>query len=700
MAFFSFHGFARSFTMVSVALILLLSPAYLFADDPASPSGGNNPSEKDATFVSETVVTATGRETSLRNAPAVVDVITEEDIKKMPHRNLEDLLSTLPGVFTNQPQGEGSVIPQGFTMRGISGTDRTLMLIDGQEWNSGFTTYFNYNTIPVEAIKRIEVVRGPFSSIYGGNAVAGVIQIFTKDGMGPAFATSADVNYGSFERLQSTETVSASYDDRFSIFASHRHVEVDNYLLNDDHQDVLSTENRDFWSERFHVGSSYKLTEDVEFKLSGGAFKGVTGGGIGTNLGGENEMEDDRHYLNGRGEWDVSQDLQLFFGVDYLSEQRDYRGETFTHRVGPTSYYEESYNKSGFDRMQTKLGGHYEIFDGNTVSLGGELEFLWGRKKIVDLDGELIPVNGVAGEETDVFEFNKAFYIQDDWWFLDDQFELVLGLRYDNYESFGDEVCPKGAIIWHYLETGRIKVAGGKAFRAPDINDRLSPPWSRGGTLTSISNPDLKPETIISYELSLENEFLNNRLMTRVTPFYSDATDFISSVRLVDPSDNTGRSSLTQPANVDKVEILGVETEIRGRPLPNIETWVNYQYCEARDQETDEILANNPKHRLNFGVNWHDRFFQDFMGADLSLIYRFVGEQHYTTSARTPGVLDSYSTADVKAAVDFWDEHVSLYLSVFNLFDVDEHRRGDTDYLAERNFIGGIKLKFALDDWS
>ena len=700
MAFLSFHGFARSFTMVSVALILLLSPVCLFADDSASGTDGTKPSAEDVTYVSETVVTATGRETSLRNAPAVVDVITEEEIKKLPHRNLAELLFNLPGVVVNQPQGEGSVTPQTFSMRGIKGTDRTLVLVDGQEWNSGYTSYFVFNNIPVEAIKRIEVVRGPFSSLYGSNAVGGVIQIFTKDGMGKAFEASGEVSYGSFERLESTETLSASYDDRFSIFASHRHLDLDNYYLNDDHEDDRPSENRDVWNERFHLNSTYKVSDDLKFKLSGGAFKGQTGYGIGEQFDTQGRTDCDRHYLNGRGEWEISPDLNIFASADYLSEDRDTFGETFTERIRGTAIYKQSHNQSGFDRTQTRAGGHYEIFEGNTVTLGGELDFLRGWKRIVDRDGNLITVNGVPGEETDKFEFNQAFYIQDDWWFLDDQFELVLGLRYDNYEAFGGEVCPKGALIWHYMDTGRIKVAGGKAFRAPDINDRFTPNWAMGTSRTRIANPDLKPETIISYELSLENEFFDNRLKTRIAPFYSDATDFITSVTLPDPYDNTGRRFLSQPQNVEKVDIIGFETEIRGRPFPNVQTFVNYQYAETRNSDTDEILENCPKHRINVGANWHDRFFDDFMGADLYLIWRYVSEQHTTLSTRQPGVLDSYNTTDIKASLDFWDEHVTLFFNVFNLFDVDEHKTGDDDYLAERNFVGGIKFKFALDDWS
>jgi len=700
--------FIRARTMLMLAAAVLgLSPASAQADAPQTTPAKNTEEQEEATEkleLEEVVVTATRRPTKLENAPAVVNVITEEEIGKLPWANVSELLENEVGIRTDQPQGMGSVTPQSITMRGISSTKRSLLMVDGQVWNSGFTDYFQFSEIPVEAIKRIEVVRGPFSALYGSNAMGGIIHIITKDGWGQKPQASGFARFGNFSRRETGETVGGSYGGKASFFTSHSTYHTDNYYLNDERDDIFDTRNREHRHDRFHLHGRAMLTDDLEMHLSGGRFTGRTGFGMAENLGFENEMDAESAYLNARCNWYASPTAEVFFGLDRLEQDRHYTGETLTSITFPpfpppipNFNYEPSINKSGFERTRAQVGMNLDLAPNNTLTVGAEYRWVHGFKEIVQRDtGQLLQVLNRAGSSLSEREGNYALYAQDDWWLVEDTLEMILGARYDHYEAFGGELSPKGSLIYHYSDDGRVKLSAGKAFRAPSFSSRQTPPWTMAPFLTYVGNPDLEPETSWSYELSLEKEFLEERLTTRVTPFLTQADDFITTATLADPLDPTGRSSLKQPQNIQEVEAKGVETEIGYRVSENLRLFLNHQYAEATDESTDEILDNHPRNTARLGATWTDRYFEDSVGLTASLIWRYTDSQKYTTFAppRESGRIGGYTTCDARVAVDFWKRRITVFADVFNLFDKETFRTSTDDYLPERNWMVGAQVKF------
>lgn len=130
-------------------------------------------------------------------------------------------------------------------------------------------------------------------------------------------------------------------------------------------------------------------------------------------------------------------------------------------------------------RLRGTAGAHWEVFAGNTLSFGAEWTRIWAEHTIEsestgdELAVFLRPAGGLDTQET-----NFALFVQDDWTFLDDRLELVLGGRYDNYGETEDAFSPKGSLIWRYLATGRAKLSAGRAFRAPSVSERKSPFWN------------------------------------------------------------------------------------------------------------------------------------------------------------------------------------------------------------------------------
>lgn len=677
------------------------------------------PEAEPKTFdLGEMVVTPARRQLQLTRSPAAVGVITQQDTERLPAQNVAEFLHTQVGLRTSQPQGQGIVTPQSMAMRGISGSGRTLLLVDGQPWNSGFTDYFYFSKIPMEAVKRIEVVRGPFSALYGSNAMAGVVHVITKDSWGKELQASGLARYGNFGRAETTETVGGYWDDKVSVFASHSHYETDNYYLNDDDADqlddegdpILDTRNRNHNHERFHTHMRAKLREDLNMDFSVGGFKSETDFGVGSNLGIDNEMDTDRYYLNANGTWDANERVEVFFGSDYVAEKHEYTGETLAtidwvsiYRgpflppiVYPDFDYEPSLNKSGFYRTRLHGGANIEIFDNNTLTLGGEYDWVYGYKRVLHRStGEFLPVLNRPGEKKSEHEDNWSVYIQDDWRFFDEQVQLVLGMRYDDFEGYGDNWSPKGTLIWHYLDTGRVKLSGGKAFRAPTINHRLTPPWTMAPFLTYIGNPDLDAETLKSYEVSFENEFFDRKVDTRVTPFKARAKDFITTATLRDPLDPSGRSTLKQPQNIQRVKIKGVETEVGYRPIEPLRLFANHQYAKTEDRHTHEVLDNHPRNTMRWGATWYSRHFGDFMGLTAGLVGRYTSGQTYTTF-RTGGTghIEGHVLWDTRVGLDFWKRRLSVFADVFNLFDQKGHRTASDDFIAERNWLVGAQVRY------
>ncbi len=666
---------------------------------PAVDSGTTTARPPSTETLDEMVVTASRRPTRLESAPAVVNVITREDIQRLPAQNLAELIRDEVGIVLKQPQGAGIVTPQSVGIRGLD-FERILLLVDGQPWNSGFTDYFYLSTIPLDAVERIEIVRGPFSSLYGTNALGGVIHVFTRDGRGSAFDGLLSTRLGDFGRFETTESLGGSLDEKASAFITHNHFESDNYFLNDDRPDVIDPRNRGYTHERFHGHMAFMPAPNLELRLSGGAYSSETGYGIGESFGIEKHQDVNNYYLNGRGTWTANDRLQLFFGSDHLSNDFEFTGETLTRVVmfprPPRFVFEPSQDHYGFDRTRAYLGGNLEVFSGNILTLGGEVQWNRGFKRVSNLDTDaILPVLNRPGQELDELEGNYAFYLHDDWLFLNDRLELILGLRYDNFEGFGDHLSPKAALNWYYWESGRVKLSAGNAFRAPAMNQRLTPAWTLAPFVTFVANADLEAETLWSYELSFENEFLGKKLKTRVTPFMTFADDFITIATLPDPLDPSRRSLIKQPQNIQSVRIEGVETEVALRPVEELKLYANYQYAEVRDDDTDRILDNHPLNTARMGAVWYSRHYADLLGVTASLVAVYESGRNFT-ELRTGrlGSIGGYTTLDTRIGMDFWKRRFSVFGDIYNLLDKQTYKTGTDDFLPGRNWLLGLQINY------
>ncbi|MFP4475682.1 MAG: TonB-dependent receptor plug domain-containing protein [Desulfatibacillaceae bacterium] len=657
--------------------------------------------EEESERLDPVVVTATKTPKSLENVPAVVTIIGPEEIEATPARTVGDLLADLPGVYPYEPQGSGLVTPQSVNMRGIGFPGHTLILLDGQKINTPFTDYAYLTTIPVRAVARVEVIRGPFSALYGSSAGGGIINIITRDGGGKTWVEPW-AKAGDFGRRG--YGLDAGIDlGRFSLGMFFDYMDVDNYLLYDDKG--VDDRNRDYEHCRFHGKLTGTLGDSTNVSLSGGVADGDTGSGIGDQFDTENYQDVSHPYVNLQVESFLSDEWELRWQADWFRSDHKYHGETLTQvnfvNVGPPPpappvmvpqfTYEQSMNDTVADRYHTDLNASYTFLPGHIATAGVELVHTTAEKRIVgEATGELLDVQGRTGTVTDEDETTFSLYAQYDVTFLED-FELVLGGRFDDYETYGSEFSPKATFRWHYAEGGNLKLSAGQGFKAPNLNQLYSVPWSIAPFIVYQGNPDLDAETLWSYEVSLEQRLLDNRLFFRVSPYYSKADDFITSVR--EPDANNPGGQIMFPDNVDEVEIRGVDVEAALEVLRGLTLYTNYNYNDTRDERTDTVLNGYPHNSAALGA----RFNQE-AGAGFRLFgsynARYRGEWRTESWGNPPAVEDVgdywYHTAALGAS---WREMVTLSVDVFNLYN--DRTKTDIDrYLPERSYLTELSFRY------
>ncbi|GAB6161558.1 ligand-gated channel protein [Desulfothermus naphthae] len=642
----------------------------------------------------EIVVTATKTPKKLENVPATVTIIGPEQIKAMPARTVGDLLADLPGVQAYEPQGVGCVTPQKVRMRGMAYWGHVLIMIDGQPMNNPFTQIPYLTLIPIKAIDHIEVIRGPFSSLYGSSAGGGIINIITKDG-GKRSYVEGWGQKGNFDRSDYGTNMGVVYKN-YSLGMFFDHKFVDNYYLHDDHG--VDTRNRDYKHDRFHAKLTGSFGENTLFSLSGGTVDGTTGYGIGEYLRVDRKTNLKKHYVNLQLTSSLKNDLELSLRADWLRNKSKTYGETLVTAIPPI--YRPSVIVTDSSRSRAVANLNYTFFPKHILTVGSEITYEEAEKYTRDMDtGKILEVQRRPGKKADEDDLSHAFYIQYDGLFWKDRFEVVCGLRYDHFERYGSEISPKGTLRWNYHKDGNLKFSVGKGFRAPSLNELYSPPWSIAPFIVYVGNSDLDAETLISYELSLEQYFLQKSVFFRISPYLTKGEDFIDHVRYPDP--HNPRGQIMTLKNIDKVKIEGIDVELSYSPYSVLTLFANYNYSETRDDRTDKILDGYPRNQLSLGARIRYSLVYDLT---LRTYYsaRYIDSYTVTSWTRHPITKEVGDYWWHSASVGFdWKDMFDLKVSCFNLFN----DRTPTDvnvtsakylYPAERNYLIELSFKYSF----
>lgn len=533
------------------------------------------------------VVTASAHEISLENAPASISVITQEEIKRKPVQNLRDVLRDVPGVQLTD-EGDNR---KGVSLRGLD-SSYTLILIDGKRVNSRNAVFrhndFDLNWIPVEAIERIEVVRGPMSSLYGSDALGGVVNIITRK-VGKAWhgTLSADTT------LQEHRDRGDSYNGNFftsgPLIDDLLGVKVYGNLGKREKDDAPASS-----SESTRIEGFTSRNGNAEFTLTPAENQEI-GLGYGfdrqdrdSDTLNKNRLERQNYSLSHNGRWGFGNTELRFYG-DKID---NYSSKTITSR-----------NNSLDGQLVLPL---MEI--NQLLTIGGE----WRHDALSDA------VNLKNSGSTSASQY--ALFVEDEWQLLE-SLALTGGVRMDNHETYGDHWSPRLYLVWNASDNVTVKGGWANAFKAPSLL-QLSPDWQsnscRGGCAV-VGSPDLKPETSESFELGLyyrgDDGWLDG-VTGSVTAFQNNLDDMINIARTPDLALAPGYSNYVgindegKPVfryyNVNKARITGLETELK---VPFNDRWkltLNYTYSDGRDLSNggNKPLQELPLHTANGTLDW------------------------------------------------------------------------------------------------
>lgn len=518
------------------------------------------------------VVTATATDRLASDAPASISVITREQIQARAVLDLSDALRGTTGV---------TVAGVGFGRRGIRirGMDPeyTLVLLDGQRVNAASDAIahadFDLGWMPATAIERIEVVRGPMSSLYGSEALGGVVNVISRRAT-DAWQGNLVYNGGVVSGHRGGNTTQGGLYAGgalvpgtlgLSVFAEHRQKDASkdptDVRLDEQEQRRVNTGRAVLtWTPDDRQRIDLSHLEGTEFRKRA-ALQAGTVPYIYETI---DDIQRQQTTLAHQGDWEWGQTRVSAYQSRLERENRRDIGEA----TRPQHLRDDIVDA----RATFVLGKSHR------VSAGGE----WRRERLDDASA------AVSGQ---VEAIQTAVFLQDEIQ-ITDGLSVVVGDRADHHSTFGWNHSPRGYAVWHLNDAFTLKGGVGTGFKAPSLK-QLSPEYAAvggGGRFTIVGNPLLKPEKNTSYELS--GAWQQDGWLVQTTLFQNDLKDLIQTV-CVRSCGIRGRE-LRNYTNVAEARIRGVELSGTVPLTDGVRIEANYSWLDTEDRETGQPLNERP----------------------------------------------------------------------------------------------------------
>jgi vitamin B12 transporter len=491
------------------------------------------------------VVSATRIETPEEDSPATVDVVRSDEFEIKQTRRVADALREVPGISVVQSGPPGSLTSV-FT-RGLR-SEHTQVLLDGIPINQGLQGAFNFGDLTTENIDRIEIVRGPQSTLYGPRALAGVIQIFTKRGSGDP-SGEFSLEGGSNTTIRGTLTSFGSAN-QFDYSVGLSGLTTDNERPNNQYR---------LWSGITNLGWSpneqLRLSTLITYSLA--------------DLGLPNTTFDPRprdNFLTER--WLVAPHVdfrpvewwthRLIFSYDEERQVNDPNEDGF---VGPT--------RALFTRATIDYQNDLKPVSWLTLTSGLFYSHVNAIEERPFISQDFFPQPKFISDETE----ETSVFFQASVTPLK-ELNLVAGGRYDHFNQFGD--------VWTYRFAGSYLIAKTDTRLHASVATGFSPPSSQDTIFRSNPNPEtplppLEPEENLGWDVGVEQRFCEGRVMIGLTYFHNDLSNVI------------GFNGLFETLNLGAARTQGIEVEFRATPVTNLTFLATYTYLDTEKTSATDI---------------------------------------------------------------------------------------------------------------
>ncbi|WP_374663128.1 TonB-dependent receptor domain-containing protein [Acinetobacter sp.] len=658
----------------------------------------NNQVEQGNVTRLETIVvtTAGGFEQNIADAPASISVITGEELQKKSYTDVIDAVKNMPGVSV---QGGGN--NKEITIRGM-GASYTKYLINGRPVSAGRTVNGNGTDggkigaylPPIDMIERIEVVRGPMSSLYGSDAMGGVINIITKKASSSDWHGSISPEYTKSNNDYANDSYGVGFYAAGPLIKDKLSLSLDGNFQGNDESDYIGGEGQKSGSSESEkkirkLGTELVWNVDqhndigLRYDFTGQQYTTTLGKSVGVDTqASTNENEKEMYTLTHKAQYDT-------FNIDSY-----YQDET-TKKV---------YSGAVADQKQEDLKvfntqGTFFLGD-HTLTAGGQYQ----TEKITDTTNGLASVTGLTTLDRWLF----ALYAENEWNITDD-FALTLGARYNKDEYFGGEITPRIYGIYHFNDVLTFKGGISTGYKQPTISQISEGFGSRTGkgSAVIIGNPDLSPEKSTSYELGLNFSDPELGLSSSFIVFKSDFKDKIVEDRLCETPGTTNSSPVqdwkcsangkpyrfvSQMKNIAEAEMKGVEFALDYDVLDHLRLSTSYTYTDS-EQKSGEFkgqpLNKMPKHMLNAGVDYD---VSERWNTWMDYNYRGKTSDYLSRTSMSSGT-PAYGTVDA-GAVYKASEKLSLTAGVYNLANKEITNSEYDIVLDGRRYAVGMNIRF------
>ena len=646
------------------------------------------------------VVTGSGHHQRLKSTATPVRVLSSQEISEQGITTFDGALTRMMPQASMAPNSMGTFL----RLNGL-GNKYILILINGQKLSGDISNNVDLNRINMARVKRIEVLDGAASSLYGSDAIAGVINIITDQPTQHMVSVTSDTRVSGHGVL--TEAVSLDiYKNGFGSYTSFSHDQADSYQNNNqEYVKGSDTETQQTIAPLFTgyrsniIGQKFTYSPNQHLALNAGldysykitdrpnTQKDIVGG---TDY--EMRYKGFRWNVGGIYKFTAKNSLQADFVVDRFRYGKEYDVETKTNQVG--DYVQSKKQRMMEGQLKAILG----LTKNSTTIFGAN----WRQENLAASSGNI-----------DSRVYSLAAYAQHEMKFLKD-FTATLGLRLTHHETFNQHLTPK-ATLMYAPGNFRFRATYSAGFRAPGLDELYYHYFSvnRGKAQISFGNKDLKPEK--SNYFSLNAEYRTQQIAVSITGYMNRINDMVVKQN-VDVDDATRKMLLeefpemTQDQadkmvsyalyqNSDKGDVKGLQVNVSANIFDGFNLSANYVYTYARTKSEDEwtVLERSIRHAATITANYHHTWGR--YGLNVNLNGRLQSKTYYTGSYEDApgfGVWNLHTTHSLDVLRWAYLEPSIGVDNIFNKVDrrIDSSTRKYALYSPGRMVVIGLKVRF------